>query len=155
MRWAEIDLEGAVWTLPAHRTKNGKQHITPLSAAALDVLAVLPRIGDEFVFTAADRRKESGYPYSAGKRRIDALLPADMPHWTLHDLRRTLATGLQRLGIRLEVTEAVLNHVSGSRAGVVGVYQRHAWNAEKRTALEAWARHVLALGQPNVTALRA
>jgi hypothetical protein len=63
----------------------------------------------------------------------------------VHDLRRTTATGLQRLGVRLEVTEAVLNHVSGTRAGVVGIYQRHDWSAEKRAALNAWARHLLAL----------
>jgi len=55
-----------------------------------------------------------------------------------------VATGLQRLGVRLEVTEAVLNHVSGSRSGIVGVYQRHDWKAEKRAALEAWAEHVAA-----------
>ena len=60
----------------------------------------------------------------------------------MHDLRRTVATGLQRLGVRLEVTEAVLNHVSGSSAGIAGVYQRHDWAAEKRAALDAWATHV-------------
>jgi hypothetical protein len=59
--------------------------------------------------------------------------------WRLHDLRRTVATGLQRLGVRLEVTEAVLNHISGSRGGIAGVYQRHDWAAEKRAALDAWA----------------
>jgi hypothetical protein len=58
--------------------------------------------------------------------------------WWLHELRRTLATGLQRLGVRLEVTEAVLNHLSGSRAGIVGIYQRHDWAAEKRSAPDAW-----------------
>ena len=62
-------------------------------------------------------------------------------------LRRTVATGLQRLGVRLEVTEAVLNHISGSRAGIAGVYQRHDWAAEKRTALDAWAAHVLAAAE--------
>src|SRR5262245_13003911 len=69
----------------------------------------------------------------------------------VHDLRRTLATGLQRLGVRLEVTEAVLNHLSGSRAGVVGIYQRHDWADEKRSALEAWSSHLLAAaeGRPN------
>lgn len=67
-----------------------------------------------------------------------------MPPWTLHDLRRTVATGLQRQGVRLEVTEAVLNHVSGSRGGIVGVYQRHAWAEEKRGALEAWGEWVVA-----------
>ena len=65
--------------------------------------------------------------------------------WRIHDLRRTCATGLQRLGVRLEVTEAILNHVSGSRSGVAGVYQRHDFAAEKRTALNMWAEHVLAL----------
>jgi hypothetical protein len=69
---------------------------------------------------------------------------APMAPWSVHDLRRTLATGLQRLGVRLEVTEAVLNHISGSRGGIAGVYQRHDWAAEKRAALDAWAAHILA-----------
>jgi hypothetical protein len=64
-------------------------------------------------------------------------------------LRRTLATGLQRLGVRLEVTEAVLNHVSGTRAGIVGVYQRHDWADEKRRALESWAAHLQELLTPK------
>jgi hypothetical protein len=64
------------------------------------------------------------------------------PDWHLHDLRRTLATNLQKLGVKLEVTEAVLNHAGGSRAGIVGVYQRHDWAIEKRAALEAWARRL-------------
>ena len=70
--------------------------------------------------------------------------PAPLAPWSVHDLRRTVATGLQRLGVRLEVTEAVLNHISGSRGGIAGVYQRHDWAAEKRAALDAWAAHVLA-----------
>src|SRR5690606_9423642 len=68
--------------------------------------------------------------------------------WRVHDLRRTLATGLQRLGTRFEVTEAVLNHVSGAKGGVAGIYQRHDWKDEKRAALEAWARHVMAILSP-------
>ena len=76
----------------------------------------------------------------------------------MHDLRRTVATGLQRLGVRLEVTEAVLNHISGSRGGIAGVYQRHDWATEKRSALDAWAAHVIAATQersasPNVLKL--
>ncbi|MEI6537710.1 MAG: hypothetical protein WCN98_20365, partial [Verrucomicrobiaceae bacterium] len=65
-----------------------------------------------------------------------------MAEWRVHDLRRTLATGLQRLGVRFEVTEAVLNHISGSKGGVAGIYQRHDWKDEKRAALAAWASHV-------------
>jgi hypothetical protein len=67
--------------------------------------------------------------------------------WNVHDLRRTVATGLQRLGVRLEVTEAVLNHISGNRGGIAGVYQRHDWAAEKRAALDSWAAHVLAVAK--------
>ena len=72
---------------------------------------------------------------------VDAFLEP----WRLHDLRRTLATGFQRLGVRFEVTEAVLNHVSGSRSGVAGIYQRHNWKEEKRAALQAWAAHIAEL----------
>jgi len=77
--------------------------------------------------------------------------------WTLHDLRRTMASGLQRLGVRLEVTEAVLNHKSGSTGGIVGVYQRHDYAAEKRDALARWADYVDALvsgTKANVVTLR-
>ncbi|MFZ3325666.1 MAG: site-specific integrase, partial [Methylocella sp.] len=81
-------------------------------------------------------------------------------NWRLHDLRRTMATGLQRLGVRLEVTEQVLNHVSGSRAGIVGIYQRHDFANETRAALEAWGEHVEAIVEGrtldgNVISLRA
>jgi hypothetical protein len=70
----------------------------------------------------------------------------------VHDLRRTVATGLQRLGVRLEVTEAVLNHISDSRGGIAGVYQRHDWANEKRAALDAWAAHVLAIAEERTPA---
>ena len=78
---------------------------------------------------------------------IETKAERPIAHWTLHDLRRTLATGLQRLGVRLEVTEAVLNHISGSRAGIVGVYQRHDYFTEKREALDAWAKEVIRLAR--------
>ena len=70
-----------------------------------------------------------------------------MTDWRIHDLRRTVATGLQKLGVNLQTIEAVLGHISGSRSGVVGVYQRHSFDAEKRAALEAWGAHVMALVQ--------
>ena len=78
--------------------------------------------------------------------------------WSVHDLRRTVATGLQRLGVRLEVTEAILNHISGSRGGIAGVYQRHDWADEKRAGLDAWAARLFVIveGQaalPNVVPL--
>lgn len=89
--------------------------------------------------------------FSKALRRIreslEEALGRPVPHWTLHDLRRTLATGLQRLGVRLEVTEAVLNHLSGSRSGIVGVYQRYNYFHEKKAALIAWERELKRLAR--------
>ena len=117
----------------------------PLSAAALAVLESVPHVpGSRFVFTTnGGAVPASGY--SKNKRRLDALLPADMPAWRLHDLRRTCASGMAQLGINLPVIEKVLNHASGSFAGIVGVYQRHSFADEKRAALEAWGNFVAAL----------
>jgi integrase len=81
----------------------------------------------------------------ANRAKAANTTPPPLVPWTLHDLRRTVATGLQKLGVRLEVTEAVLNHISGSRSGIAGIYQRHTWETEKRAALEAWAAHVSAV----------
>jgi len=90
------------------------------------------------VFTTNGRNPVSGF--SKIKKQIDGI--TKIPAWRVHDLRRTVATGLQRLGINLQAIESVLGHTAGSRAGIVGVYQRHSFDAEKRTALEAWAREV-------------
>jgi hypothetical protein len=70
----------------------------------------------------------------------------------LHDIRRTVASGMARLGVNLPVIEKLLNHVSGSFAGIVGVYQRHSFADEKRAAMAAWARHVEAIVSGNATA---
>jgi integrase len=96
--------------------------------------------------------------WSKAKATLDG--KSGVTGWRLHDLRRTVATGLQRLSVRLEVTEAVLNHISGTRGGIAGVYQRHDWAEEKRAALEAWGTNVMALVEgreaaANVVALRA
>ena len=96
-------------------------------------------MSDEFVLSlGGDKALES---YARLKRQLDGLARVSEP-WTLHDLRRTMASGLQKLGIKLEVTEAVLNHLSGSRGGIVGVYQRHDWFEEKGQALLAWSARV-------------
>jgi integrase len=137
--WGEIHT--GEWVIPAARTKNGRQHRIPLSDAAMEIVHeaaalrtgpwLLPARGDEGHVTP------SGVLQAAQRILGEGV--------TVHDIRRSVATGLQRLGIRLEVTEAVLNHLSGTRAGVVGIYQRHDWSAEKRAALDAWARQILAL----------
>ena len=143
MEWKEIDLDAKLWTLPAARAKNGVEHAIPLSDPAIDVLRSLPRIaGSSFVLTLNGRNPIRGTPLI--KRRIDTLAPP-MPPWVLHDIRRTAASGMARLGVNLPVIEKLLNHVSGSFAGIVGVYQRHSFADEKRAAMAAWARHVEAL----------
>jgi integrase len=154
LRWSEIDLDERVIHLPAARTKNGQPHDVPLSKPAQAIIAKLPGIVDaELVFTIK-RQPITGF--SRMKERLDAA--SGVTDWTLHDLRRTVASGLQKLGVRLEVTEAVLNHKSGSMAGIVGVYQRHDYAAEKRDALTRWAEYVDALAggrKANIVSLRA
>jgi integrase len=143
--WPEISADQRTWTIPASRTKNGKPHLVPLSAAARDVLPEEPDAEHECDLVFPGQRGTPFNGWSKSKAQLDK--DSGVTGWRIHDLRRTLATGLQRLGVRLEVTEAVLNHVSGSRAGIVGIYQRHEWASEKRTALDAWAEHVMALVQ--------
>ena len=154
MTWAELSDDLSTRVIPASRAKNGATHIVPLSAPAQDLLRGVPRSG-ELAFPGL-RGTFNGF--SPAKATLDT--KSGVTNWRLHDLRRTMATGLQRLGVRLEVTEQVLNHVSGSRAGIVGVYQRHDFASEKRAALEAWGEHVEAIVEGrtldgNVISLRA
>ena len=172
MDWAELDRASATWTLPRERSKNGEANLVPLNRHAMAVLDSLagqegaerpewPRRG--FLFTTTGQTAVSGY--SRAKARLDARIEqlarqdaieagrdpdgVSLAPWRLHDARRTLATGLQRLGVRFEVTEAVLNHTAGaSRSGIAAVYQRHGWGPEKRAALDAWADHCDRLPHP-------
>ena len=154
MQWSELDLKEARWTIPGDRAKNHHTQIVPLADEAVALLRTIKKRKDgKFVFEGPRKTAVSGF--GKVKARLDVALQkaagADQQKpapWVLHDLRRTLATGLQRLGVRLEVTEAVLNHVSGSRKGIVGVYQRHGWEKEKEAALTAWTNHVLAALKP-------
>ena len=155
MAWSELSRDLTTWTIPAARMKSDHSHIVPLSTAAQEALAGLKR-GAGLVFPSGAAKPFAGW--TKAKIRLDETIakarnkaashsnPAEkMPTWRLHDLRRTVATGLQALGVRLEVTEAVLGHISGTRAGIVGVYQRHEWADEKRAALDAWGAKVIAL----------
>jgi integrase len=143
LRWSEI--RGDWIKLEGARTKNREAHDIPLAPSAIKIVENLPRVNDSgFVFTTTGKTSVSGW--SKAKSEIDELAceihGSALPPWRLHDLRRTCATGLQRLGAGLQVIEAVLGHIGGSRAGIIGVYQRHSFQAEKRAALEDWARHI-------------
>jgi len=152
MDWCEVDLTARRWTLPAARAKNDEEHIIPLSNLAV---AELERIGPRnsgLVFTTTGTTPVSGFfkgrvalnnkmlAYMAERRAQSGGDPdsVEIPNWRLHDIRRTGATNLQALGVPVEVTESVLNHISGTRAGVAGIYNRYKYDAEKRAALDAW-----------------
>lgn len=148
MHWQELSRFERLWTLPGSRTKNGEPNSIPLNDLAIAELDRQAR-GDKWprkgrIFATATGAGFTGY--AKGKVKLDSAIeercgePLDA--WRLHDLRRTLATNFQRLGVRFEVTEAVLNHVGSSRAGVAGIYQRHDWKDEKRQALDAWNDHL-------------
>jgi integrase len=150
IRWAEVDMAGRTWTLPASRAKNATECQIPLSDSAAEILRALPRIADsDLVFTRSGRVPIRGFHNV--KTRIDALMPAG-PSWTLHDLRRTFASGCAKLGIAVHVVEAALNHRSGSIRGIAAVYNRYDYGTEKRAAMAAWSRFVEQLVTGSATA---
>ena len=145
MRWEEIDLEQRLWTLPEARNKSGREHIVPLTDTAIALLTAYREEGKASGFLFPSRRSPdrvfSGF--SKCKRRLDEA--SGVSDWRLHDIRRTVATGMARLGVAPHVVERVLNHASGTFAGVAGVYNRFGYLPEMRAALEAWEGHVRAL----------
>lgn len=171
----ELKPQDRLWVIPRERVKNSQEHEVPLLPAAWALLDGLPKVGKAgLVFSITGDTHVSGF--SRAKERLDAeifkLQKSDamrggasgaavepIPNWTLHDLRRTGATGMARLGINLPVIEKILNHTSGSFKGVAGVYQRHSFADEKRRAMETWSNFVQSLvteqPQSNVVQLSA
>jgi integrase len=173
MRRSELGHNSGDWTLPAARTKNGRAHALPLPALALGVVNAIPAVAvgktekdviayrgkRDLLFTTTGKAPVSGF--ARAKERLDAAMvaiarkeagergddPSDvsLAPWTFHDLRRTMASGLARLGVALPVVERLLNHASGSFGGIVGVYQHHDFAEEKRAALSTWAEHIAGL----------
>jgi integrase len=158
MTWGELSRDLETWIIPPSRAKNNVEHFVPLSPQAREIIAASPRGADDELVFAGATGKTPFSGFSKAKLALDRA--SGVEGWVIHDLRRTAATGLQKLGIRLEVTEAVLNHISGSKGGIAGVYQTHHWAAEKAAALRAWGDCVEALlegGEPanNVAPLKA
>jgi integrase len=139
LRRDEISADGTVITIPASRSKNKKPHVIPLSPLAREILASVQTTGD-LVFVAG---RGSTLPWSRIKSRLDAEMKST--GWRLHDVRRTVSTGLTALGVEPSVTEACLNHHSGTRSGVAGVYNQHHYLPEKTAALARWSDHVIGL----------
>ena len=133
LQWGEIDLARKMIVLPPARTKNSREHCVPLSAQALAIIEGLPRRNTtEFLFG------KRGFPdWDGAKARLDER--AGIAPWRIHDLRRTCATQMAELGVQPHIIEAVLNHVSGHKGGVAGIYNRARYSDEIRTALQKWA----------------
>jgi integrase len=158
MLWSEVDLGAAMWRITGERTKNARPHEVPLSSAAVEILRKRERSGRALVFGAGDGPFQG---WSNAKGALDARLSAALGHtpapWRLHDIRRTVATRMADLGVQPHVIEAVLNHISGHKAGVAGVYNRATYAAEKRQALDMWGSHVADLvegRESNIVPLR-
>ena len=137
MRWSEIDFEKGIWTLPAERAKNKSLHVIPLSPVVTDLLQSVPRfLRSDYVFTTTGTSPISGI--GKYKERLTSASKTDTIPWTIHDIRRTVATEMARLGIAPHIIEAVLNHKTGVISGVASIYNRYGYAEEKREALERW-----------------
>jgi integrase len=164
MTHGELSDGGSVWTIPGQRTKNGRPHVAYLPPLAREIIAGLPKVEGRagFLFTTIGTRPVSGW--SKIKLRLDALMlkaakqdGAGITPWRLHDLRRTAVTGMGELGIRPDVVELVVNHLSGHRGGIAGIYNRSELMPERRAALERWSQHVVGIvsGEPgNIVRLK-
>jgi integrase len=143
MAWNEIDLDRATFTIPSSRSKNGRVHTLPLMPMALDIVAGIPRrVSRDQLFGL----RSHGYTnWSPPKPALDER--SGVHGWTVHDIRRSVATGMANLGVQPHIIEAVLNHQSGSKRGVAGVYNRSSYEREVRSALALWADHVRALAE--------
>jgi len=156
LKWSEIDFNRGVIQLPASRTKNRRNHTFPMSEPVRQILVSRQR---DFPGVFESDRGQLG-DWEGRRERLNDIIAergSRLAEWTYHDLRRTFVSGLARLGIRSEVAEAVVNHVSGDRGGVRGIYQRYDYDSEKGAALDAWAKHIedLTSGERgNVVSLR-
>jgi integrase len=162
MHWFEIDLGTSVWMIAKERCKNGKAHTVDLPAEALPLIKPM-RDEPGLVFTTTNETPVSGF--SKAKKRIDRrmgellggaidpktgdIVGGKFQPWRTHDLRRTAASGMARLGFQPHIIERVLNHVSGAQGGLVGVYQRHDYREERRQALLEWSRHLSEVVHPG------
>jgi integrase len=159
MTWNEVDLDAALWIVPAQRTKSGIPHEVPLSDIAADLLRSLPRFADgDFIFSTTGGRipiKDFSQFKTAIDRRAAKLAPPGLANWRFHDLRRTARTNLASLGVAPFIAELILGH---TQKGVHAVYDVHRYQAEKREALERWASRLRDIVTPpptNVRQLRA
>jgi integrase len=144
MQWSEFDIERRTWTLPRERSKNGRPHTLPLSTMAWNIIAAVPRLIDRDLLFGV--YAAGGFTaWATNKTVLDARLGDAVAPFTLHDLRRSAATGMADIGIAPHIIETILNHQSGHKAGMAGIYNRSSYEREVRAALALWGDHVRAL----------
>lgn len=147
IRWDEIDFKARLWKLPKERTKNKRPHTIHLCDSAIELLEKQSLIMREdglespFVFTKTGKTASSGF--SKSKLEIDKL--SRVPNWSWHDIRRTVATEMSKLGIPIHVVEAILNHKSGTVSGIVAVYQQNQFDEERQQAMTRWCHKLAAI----------
>lgn len=155
MCWSEIDLKAGTWTLPPARSKNGRSHAVALPPAALAIIQSVPRTSRDHLF--GDRASAGFTGWSNAKADLDRRLADAVKPWRVHDTRRKVATGMADIGVEPHHIEAALNHFSGHRRGVAGVYNRSTYDNAVKAALARWSEHVLALVEgrkSNIVALQ-
>jgi integrase len=153
--WGELDFNKQIWSLPGERAKNGRSHLVHLAPIAVEIFEKLPHLASRknWIFTTGLGGPDTPISgFGRGRERIAAAMAAiegeEVAPFTLHDLRRSAATGMAALGIAPHVVDKILNHSSGKIAGVAKIYNRFEYLPERKAALEAWARHVENLIRP-------
>jgi integrase len=154
LRWSEVDLENGIITLPPARTKNKLEHIVPLSDAAAALLKARTRAGDRDLVFGQGEGSFQGWSNSkealderllGARRKASGKKAQPLPDWRLHDLRRTAVTGMAKIGVLPHVIEAVVNHISGHKGGIAGVYNHADYLPERTAALARWSAHLLSI----------
>ena len=147
MRWQDFDFKLGLWSLPAELTKSNRAHTVPLTSRTSTLLLSHPRMHETWVFPARGDIDRPFRGFNKARNRLDERVA--VRRWTLHDLRRTTATGLARLKVPPHIVEKLLNHSSGTLGGVAGVYNRFGYLDEMREALEMWELHLLETISPK------
>ncbi len=144
MSWQEVDIDKKIWTIPESRAKNGRAHFVHLTPRAIEIIQAQPKT-ERLVFPS-----RSGNPFvEFSKMKILLDKECGVGGWVLHDLRRTVVSGMASLGVAPHVADKILNHQSGSISGVAAIYQRHEFLSERKAAMEIWDRHIAELFLPR------
>jgi integrase len=155
MTWSELDLDAGTWTLPKERSKNHRAHTVVLPPTALAMIRSVPRTDRDPLF--GDRSNAGFTRWTQDKQELDRRLEDRVGPWRVHDIRRSAATHMAEIGIEPHHIEACLNHYSGDRSGIAGVYNRANYARAVQNALARWDEHLRALvegREPKVVPLR-